>query len=124
VERVQFDRAEEAFNRALKIRETKLGKDHARVAQTLRHLITLYELQEKIPDAIKAATNCLRITKRINGEDSVQAANVELRLGQLYFTQDGHSSFEGKKHLKNVIAIKERKLGKVRMLKPYILEII
>jgi len=112
IERVELENADKTLKRALKIREEKLGKDHSRVAQTLRHLITLYELQEKVPEAIKVSAECLRITKRINGEESIQAANVQLRLAQLYFTQDGHTSYEGKKHLKSVIAIREKKLGK------------
>ena len=52
IERVELERAQTVFQRALKIREEKLGKDHSRVAQTLRHMITLYELQENFQDAI------------------------------------------------------------------------
>jgi len=112
IERVELENADKTLKRALKIREEKFGKDHSRVAQTLRHLITLYELQEKVPEAIKVSAECLRITKKINGEESIQAANVQLRLAQLYFTQDGYTSYEGKRHLRSVIAIREKKLGK------------
>jgi hypothetical protein len=81
IERVELTRAEAVFKRALKIREDKLGRDHSRVAQTLRHMITLYELQERYPSAIQAAQGAWRIAKKMYGEDSNQALNVQLRLG-------------------------------------------
>ena len=53
----------------------------------------------------------LRIARRIYGEESIQVANVAIRVGQLYFLLDGSSSFEGKKYLRLVISIREKKLG-------------
>lgn len=45
IERTQYDMAEKYFKQALEIRKKKLGPMHARVAQTLKHMITLYEMQ-------------------------------------------------------------------------------
>jgi hypothetical protein len=45
IEQVQFDKAEQNLKRALEIRLKAYGENHTRVAQTYKHLLTLYELQ-------------------------------------------------------------------------------
>ena len=45
IEMDQYTEADASFGRALRIREDALGPSHARVAQTLKHMINLYELQ-------------------------------------------------------------------------------
>lgn len=41
----RFEDAEKALRKSLEIRQSKLGPNHSRVAQSLKHLLTLYELQ-------------------------------------------------------------------------------
>lgn len=48
IEQSRFGEAEACFQRALAIRIAKLGPNHSRVGQTLKHLLTLYELQVRI----------------------------------------------------------------------------
>jgi tetratricopeptide (TPR) repeat protein len=62
-----FVKAEEYFKRALKIREEQLGPTHSRVGQTLKHMITLYEMQERFKDAIECGSRALTISENIFG---------------------------------------------------------
>jgi len=112
VERIELEKAESYFARALKIRENKLGQNHSRVAQSLKHLLTLYELQENFVKACECGQKALKIVEKLKGEESIETANVLLRLGGFYFAMDGHKSIEGKQILMRAIAIKEKKLGK------------
>jgi hypothetical protein len=43
----QYDKAEPLLLDALHIREVRLGPHHSRVAQTLKHMISLYEQKGK-----------------------------------------------------------------------------
>lgn len=105
-------RAEEYFKRALKIREEQLGPSHSRVGQTLKHMITLYEMQEKFKEAIECGTRALTISENIFGSgkcfssvarservdrtlrscvmcpDHLLVAAIQLRLGLIYGNTD------------------------------------
>ena len=59
--------AEAYFKRALKIREEQLGPTHSRVGQTLKHMITLYEMQERFKDALECGSRALTISENIFG---------------------------------------------------------
>lgn len=65
-----FVKAEAYFKRALKIREEQLGPTHSRVGQTLKHMLTLYEMQEKFTEALESGTRALAISEKIFGVGS------------------------------------------------------
>lgn len=96
----------------MEIREAKLGKFHSRVAQTLKHLLTLYELQELFDKALEYGKRASSILARIYGPDSVPVANTEVRLGQSSFLKDGPTSIEGKKHIEKAVEIYTTRFGK------------
>jgi len=87
VEQDNFKDAESCFTRALIIREAKLGPEHSRVAQTLRHLVSLYELLEKYDEAIAACQRAAKITEKIFGGSSWEMSGVLFRLGSLTFVK-------------------------------------
>lgn len=111
IERVQYPQAEQYLKRALKIREEKYGPHHSRVTQTLKHLVTLFELQEKFTESLKCATKVLTNTGKQSGTDSSAYATVLVRVGTLHFLADGRSSFEGKRMLQRAIEIYSKRHG-------------
>jgi len=83
IERTQFGPAEEYLTKALNIRTKKLGLYHSRVAQTYKHMLTLYQLQEKLKLATDCGTKSLEILSRLYGNDTVQYAFILLRLAEI-----------------------------------------
>lgn len=81
IERVQFLKAEEYLLKALEIRILKFGHLHSRVAQTYKHLFTLYNLQEKLEQSRDCGQKALEVLRYIHGEQSVEVATIYERLG-------------------------------------------
>jgi len=54
---------------------------HSRVAQTYKHLLTLYNLQEKLDESRDCANKALEVLRYIFGEVSIEVAFVYERLG-------------------------------------------
>jgi actin len=79
--RANFVKAEAYFKRALKIREEQLGPTHSRVGQTLKHMLTLYEMQEKFTEALESGTRALAISEKIFGVDHLLVASILMRMG-------------------------------------------
>lgn len=111
IERVEYIQAEEYLKRALKIREDTLGPSHSRVTQSLKHLLTLMELQERYPEAVKVGNRILANTSKQHGLDSVAYATVLVRIGTIHFLADGRGSFEGKRHITKAIEIYTKRCG-------------
>lgn len=74
------------------------------MAQTLRHLITVYETIEDYTKAIKYALKALRITKVVFQEDHKRVTNILLRLASLYFAQ-GSDLASAKKYATQTVDI-------------------
>jgi len=108
IERVEFDTAEEYFKRALEIRVRYLGSSHSRVAQTYKHLLTLYQLQEKPEESIEAGLTALKISNDLRGEDSLQSANIIVRIGEVYATDNFDKA---KEYYRKAIEIRKKRLG-------------
>lgn len=53
------------FQKALAIREKQFGPEHSRVGQTLKHMITLYEMQEKWQEALNVGNRALDILSKV-----------------------------------------------------------
>ncbi len=107
IEMDQYTEADASFGRALRIREEALGPAHARVAQTLKHMINLYELQvglksrlrfggrgaatlalccgvqERYPEAELVAERALQITEATFGSDHSHVAMLLIRMARL-----------------------------------------
>jgi len=81
IERVQFLKAEEYLLKALEIRILKFGHLHSRVAQTYKHLYTLYNLQEKLEQSRDCGQKALEVLRYIHGEQSIEVSNIYERLG-------------------------------------------
>jgi len=81
VERVQLLKAEEYYLKALEIRLKKFGPLHLRVAQTYKHLFTLYNLQEKLEQSRECGNKALEVLRYIHGEQSMEVSYVYERLG-------------------------------------------
>ena len=101
IERTQFSRAEQYFQDALEARIKSFGPMHSRTAQTYKHLITCHQLQEHYSKALDCAKKALEIVERIHGPASVQACRVLVRIGEIYYLQDGYTSVEGRSALQS-----------------------
>lgn len=53
------------FLKALAVREKQFGPEHSRVGQTLKHMITLYEMQEKWQEALNVGNRALDILSKV-----------------------------------------------------------
>lgn len=85
VEQNQFNDAEACYEQALFIREEKLGKNHARTLQTVKHMISCYEMQEKVEQAITYSIRAHTISDAIFGELSAESSAIVLRLVSFIF---------------------------------------
>mmetsp|Transcript_24246 Transcript_24246/g.26929 ORF Transcript_24246/g.26929 Transcript_24246/m.26929 type:complete len:1179 (+) Transcript_24246:885-4421(+) len=83
IERTEYAEAEKYLKEALDIRLQSLGKYHSRVAQTYKHFITLYQAQERWKSATDAGMKALAIIEKLNGDDSMQVANIVARLADI-----------------------------------------
>ena len=63
----------------------KLGKNHARTLQTVKHMISCYEMQEKVEQAITYSIRAHTISDAIFGELSAESSAIVLRLVSLIF---------------------------------------
>jgi len=110
IERVQYTKAEEYLTEALNISIKKLGPLHSRVAQTYKHLFTLYNLQEKkIEESRNCSRKALEVLKHIHGEDSIEVSNIYTRMGD----QCNYANLkdEAKEYFLKAKAIRVAKLG-------------
>jgi len=83
IERTDFAKADENLTKALDIRVNKLGLYHSRVAQTYKHTLTLYQLQEKLKEATDRGTKALEIVGLLYGADTIQYALILLRMAEI-----------------------------------------
>jgi len=112
IERVQLNVAEQYLVRAYKIRKEKLGAYHSRLGQTLKHMLTLYQSQEKAPKAIETGLEALKVFEKIGGPNSIATvANILVLLSELYVQTEGHKSDNAKKTLNRALELREAKLG-------------
>jgi len=111
IERTQFVKAEEYLLRALSIRKSTLGHDHSRVAQTFKHMLTLYQSQERWQEAEKCGEKALEIISRVEGDDSLNAASVHIRLGNVKVATSKADRDVGLKHLQKALEIRIKRLG-------------
>jgi len=84
IERVQFLKAEEYLLKSLEIRLLKFGHLHSRVAQTYKHLFTLYNLQEKVEQSRDCGHKALEVLRFIHGEQSIEVSNIYERLADQF----------------------------------------
>ncbi len=59
------------FKNSLQIRAAKLGPNNSRVGQTLKYMLTLYELQGRWDEAAVCGARALKITEAEFGPDDV-----------------------------------------------------
>ena len=81
------EEAEQTLLKSLRIRETKLGANHSRVGQTLKHLLTFYEENGMYDKAAECGERALKITETVFGLDDINVAGILLRLSRLYMSQ-------------------------------------
>lgn len=53
----------------------------------MRHIITLYELQEEFDMALQAIHRAQRITEKVFGGQSLELAGIEIRFGSLCYAK-------------------------------------
>ena len=83
----RFKEAEALHQRALKLREDILGKEHPDVAQSLNNLATVYLEQRRYSEAISLYERALEIWKKTRGEDYYKLAAGLNNLASLYEVQ-------------------------------------
>jgi len=117
--------AEEVFKKSLEIREKIFGPEHSRAGQTLKHMITLYEMQEKWTEALEVGLKAEVILGKIFGQESVNMATLYMRLGMLYDNpelrlgvkfnvsdaQSGRDVEKAKFYLKRALNLRKQHLG-------------
>jgi len=69
----------DCFDKALNIRIQKLGQSHALVGETYRSMITFYEVQGKIVQAIECGYKALKIMEEQYGPDNPQVSATLIR---------------------------------------------
>lgn len=79
LEQNQFNDAEACFEQALFIRVEKLGMNNSRVLQTLKHMISCYEMQEKLPEALDCAQRAVEVASVLYGEH--ETSEIVIRIG-------------------------------------------
>ena len=102
--------AEPLYQRSLRIRETKLGKDHPSVATTLNNLAELYRAQGRYADAEPLLRRSLAIDEIKLGKDHPSVATTLNNLAGLYKLQGRYTDAEA--ILKRSLGILQSKLGK------------
>jgi CHAT domain-containing protein/tetratricopeptide (TPR) repeat protein len=79
--RSEFDRAIQAFNESLKLKEKLVGANDASLVQPLIQIAQLYSLQERPLDAIPLLERALAISEKKFGTESTEAATALATLG-------------------------------------------
>jgi tetratricopeptide (TPR) repeat protein len=111
--------AEANLNRALELRQKKLGGESALTTQTVREylywnlqvlgLARLRELQGNFDEALSLAKRALSIYEKLFGPDSVEVALVLEKMGQICNNQ--YKFEEAKPLLERAVKISETKFG-------------
>jgi CHAT domain-containing protein/tetratricopeptide (TPR) repeat protein len=102
--------AEALYQRALAIREAKLGNGHLHVAVTLSGLAAVYDAQGKYAEAEIHTKRALAIREAKLPKDSPDIAHSLLNLALLYVKQGKYAESEA--HFKRALAIYQAKLGR------------
>lgn len=84
LEQNQFNDAEACYEQALLIRQEKLGKQSTRVLQTLKHMISCYEMQEKNEEAFDTCKKAKEITDLKFGATSEESMAVMIRMVSIF----------------------------------------
>jgi len=106
----KYAEAEANHKRALAILESKLGKDHTGVANSLVSLAIVYESQDRVGEAEAHYKRALAIQEKRLGKDYLDVALTLHNLGGLYEEIGRYADAEA--HLKRAVAIREGRLGK------------
>ena len=106
----QYDKAEPLYQRSLKIREAKLGKDHPDVAASLNNLASLYKDMGQYEKAEPLLQRSLQIREDNLGKDHPDVAQSLDNLGTLYLIMDQDAKAEPL--LQRSLKIREDRLGK------------
>lgn len=72
------------LKQALEYRERMNGPYHEKVADTLSHIVTVYQKQKNREKQISTLKQLLSLRKNLNGSDSEEYCEVCLQLGKLY----------------------------------------
>ncbi len=105
----QYTEAEPLYQRALAIREKKLGADHPDTAQSLNNLAELYRSQGKYEQAEPLYQRALAIREKKLGADHPDMAQSLNDLALLYHSQGKYEQAEPL--YQRALAIREKKLG-------------
>jgi CHAT domain-containing protein/tetratricopeptide (TPR) repeat protein len=105
----KYAQAEEAYKRALAIRENALGKDHPDVADTLDNLAIVYEALGKYADAEGLSKRALAIREKTAGQNPLPLARNLNNLATVYEAQGKY--IDAEKLYKRALTIKEKALG-------------
>ena len=79
----RFDEAERLLRRALELRRTQYGDNHADVAATLNHLSTVVAERGRHAEALRLAREALDIQKRALGPRTPEVALTLSRVGEM-----------------------------------------
>lgn len=89
--------AKECLQRALDIRERKLGHESYEVGETLSSMASLYGLLGQFEDAVSSGKRALVIMEHLYGMDSIAVAKVLVILGEVRMINRFHDKREREK---------------------------
>ena len=105
----RYAEAEPLYQRALAIREEKLGPEHLYVALTLHNLALLYQNQRKYAEAEPLYQRALAIREKVLGPEHPRVAFSLNGLASLYNSQGKYE--EAEPLFQRSLAIREKVLG-------------
>jgi tetratricopeptide (TPR) repeat protein len=105
----KYAKAEPLFQRALQIREQRLGPDHLKVASSLTGLALLYEARLKLAKAKQLYQRALHIREQQLGPDHLEVATTLYNLATLYRSPGKYA--EPEPLFQRALQIREQQLG-------------
>ena len=108
-ERARYAQAEPLYQRALLIREQRLGPEHPDTAQSLTNLALFYQNQGKYAQAEPLYQRALLIREQRLGPEHPDTAGTLSNLAVLYHSQGKYA--EAEPLLKRALSIREQQLG-------------
>lgn len=109
VSRKQYEKGRLALERALKIRESRLGRQNIRTAETLGNLALVCQKLGRLDEAEKYYSECLAIKEGILGKDAAETSVTLHNLANLLSGQ--HRCDEAKKLYLKAAEIDRKVLG-------------